>query len=156
MPAASPQQAQRTGVRKDGASPARNMVSTFSRRAQTTGTLQPWERETVQMPEVQRKATLAQIYFLNHYFDSLRYISDRRARLAAFERRMRERGYVAPEAQMEHTMQSLSLGQREPPTPAARSSISEAEYQRARAKHMAEERELLRRRRTKLRSLIHI
>lgn len=44
-----------------------------------------WEREMVDSPEVRRKAQVAQLYFLNHYFDSLRYLSDRRSRTEKFK-----------------------------------------------------------------------
>ncbi|PWN25682.1 kinase-like protein [Jaminaea rosea] len=47
--------------------------------------LQPSELEIANMPEVRRKANVCQLYFLNHYFDSLRYLSDRKTRLAHFE-----------------------------------------------------------------------
>ncbi|CAO1635640.1 unnamed protein product [Parajaminaea phylloscopi] len=47
--------------------------------------LQPSEMEIANSPEVRRKANVCQLYFLNHYFDSLRYLADRKERLAHFE-----------------------------------------------------------------------
>lgn len=114
--------------------------------------LQPWEKDVVQLPEVQRKATLAQVYFLNHYFDSLRYLADRRARLAQFEQGMREKGYVPEDQQLEQTLAAMNLGGRTSRTRAAASSrVSESEYRRARQQHFEEERAILLHRRTKLR-----
>lgn len=44
----------------------------------------PTEMELMNLPEVRRKANVCQLYFLNHYFDNLRYLSDRKARVAEF------------------------------------------------------------------------
>ncbi|WFD30720.1 serine/threonine-protein kinase dbf2 [Malassezia sp. CBS 17886] len=146
-----PPGADTAGAGAAGRSPAR---SSWRAGAGGPETLQPWELDTVQQPEVQRKATLAQIYFLNHYFDSLRYIADRRARLAAFEQSMSDQGHVPLEQQMEATMAGLSLGAGTPTkrTPRdAPGAVSEEAYQRARSRHMAQERELLLHRRSKLR-----
>lgn len=49
--------------------------------------LSSWEKEVAASAEVRRKANVAQLYFLNHYFDSLRYLSDRRSRATAFKAR---------------------------------------------------------------------
>ena len=128
------------------ASSAAAALSRSSWRSWNSGIdpLQPREKELVQSPEVQRKATLAQLYFLNHYFDSLRYLSDRRARLAAFEQRMEERGCRPPPSDpLEASMASLSLR--------PRGADAASEYRSARAAHFAQECELLRKRRTKLR-----
>ncbi|UZJ54682.1 hypothetical protein CBS101457_004002 [Exobasidium rhododendri] len=46
--------------------------------------LAAWESAIVDSAEVRRKANVAQLYFLNHYFDSLRYLADRRSRSIAF------------------------------------------------------------------------
>ena len=75
-----------------GVPPVPAMTRAPVRSLHPADTLQAWEKDIVQLPEVQRKATLAQMYFLNHYFDSLRYLSDRRARLAQFEQSMKKRG----------------------------------------------------------------
>ena len=91
--------------------------------------LQPWENEIVRSSEVQRKANVAQLYFLNHYFDNLRYLADRKARLARFQESTRARGLL-PEA------------------PDAEPS---AEYLKERNSYFGRERVLLRKRRTKLR-----
>lgn len=117
--------------------------------------LQPWEKEIVQSPEVQRKATLAQMYFLNYYFDSLRYLSDRKERLNQFNEQMKQRGLRPSDDDLTQTMQSLSLGAATRSRPATRSTtnmnIRAAEYERERNKHMAKERDMLRQRRSKLR-----
>lgn len=46
--------------------------------------LAPTEIEIANLPEVRRKANVCQLYFLNYYFDNLRYLSDRKARVADF------------------------------------------------------------------------
>ncbi|WFD49496.1 serine/threonine-protein kinase dbf2 [Malassezia furfur] len=152
-PTASPRtkrEAPPTAVRADPAAAAYARPSWNSHTA--ADLLQPWERDVVQMPEVQRKATLAQIYFLNHYFDSLRYLADRRERLAQFEQDMRAQGYVSREEQLEQTMAGMRLDRSPARAPAASTSaVSEAAYQRAREQHFAQERALLLHRRTKLR-----
>lgn len=130
--------------------PAAAALSRTSWRSQNAAEmLQPWERDVVQSPEVQRKATLAQIYFLNHYFDSLRYLADRRERLAQFEAGMREQGYVSPEQQVEQSLAGLRLGDAPRAAPASR--VSDDAYRRARQEHFAREREILLHRRAKLR-----
>lgn len=85
--------------------------------------------------------------FLNHYFDSLRYLADRRERLSNFEKSMRERGYQPPSDDLTQSLESLSLAG----SKRAGQQMSEREYQIRRAKHFEQERELLRKRRTKLR-----
>ncbi|PWN43707.1 hypothetical protein IE81DRAFT_288211 [Ceraceosorus guamensis] len=47
--------------------------------------LQAWEMDLLNKPEVKRKANVAQMFFLNNYFESLRYLSNRRARTTAFK-----------------------------------------------------------------------
>lgn len=57
-------------------------------RARTTDggrVLSLWEREILANPEVKRKATLAQLYFLDYYFDLLGYLHARKGRLATFK-----------------------------------------------------------------------
>ncbi|WVN85891.1 uncharacterized protein L203_101044 [Cryptococcus depauperatus CBS 7841] len=46
--------------------------------------LQLWERELLESPDVRRKATVAQIYFLDYYFDLLGYLASRKKRLETF------------------------------------------------------------------------
>lgn len=46
--------------------------------------LAPTEMEIINLPEVRRKANVCQLYFLSHYFDNLRYLSDRKARVTNF------------------------------------------------------------------------
>ncbi|KAG8874019.1 hypothetical protein FRB97_006200 [Tulasnella sp. 331] len=47
--------------------------------------LQLWERELVASPEVKRKATVAQLYFLDYYFQTLGYLAARKERRARFD-----------------------------------------------------------------------
>lgn len=47
--------------------------------------LQLWERQILSNPEVKRKATLAQLYFLDYYFDLLGYLHARKTRCATFK-----------------------------------------------------------------------
>ncbi|KAG9122936.1 hypothetical protein FRC07_000485 [Ceratobasidium sp. 392] len=68
--------------------------------ARGTGTrkgagLQIWEREKLNSPEVKRKAVVAQMYFLDYYFQALGYLSARKDRRAAFDADTRARG-LAP------------------------------------------------------------
>ncbi|KAF9007994.1 kinase-like protein [Cyathus striatus] len=46
---------------------------------------QPWELELLQSSEVKRKATVAQLYFLDYYFQTLGYIASRKERRAKFD-----------------------------------------------------------------------
>ncbi|BEI86802.1 hypothetical protein CcaverHIS002_0701480 [Cutaneotrichosporon cavernicola] len=59
--------------------------------------LEPWERELLAKDEIKRSATVAQIYFLDYYFDLLGYIADRRKRTEMFKADTEMRG-VAGEA----------------------------------------------------------
>lgn len=152
-PTASPR-GKTEGVRADAKNTAGMTRSSFH-SLNPMDTLQSWEKEIVQSPEVQRKATLAQMYFLNYYFDSLRYLSDRRERLNQFNEGMKQKVLRQPEDDLERTMQSLSMGQstRTRPVTCSTTSMSAraAEYESERAKHMAKERDILRQRRSKLR-----
>ncbi|WVR07582.1 hypothetical protein IAU60_004624 [Kwoniella sp. DSM 27419] len=80
-----------------------------------------WERELVESAEMRRKATVAQIYFLDYYFDLLGYISHRKKRLETFKADTTQRGVTGPD------------------------------YQRELSSYNGRERVLLRKRRTKLR-----
>lgn len=86
---------------------------------------------------------------MNHYFESLRYLSDRRESLKQFEQKMQEKGYAGPSGadDLASTMNALSLAHGRQ----GGARMSEQEYQRERAKFFAHQRELLRQRRTKLR-----
>ncbi|KZT58543.1 AGC/NDR protein kinase [Calocera cornea HHB12733] len=44
-----------------------------------------WQKEKLESAEVKRKATLAQMYFLDYYFQNLGYLAARRARRAKFD-----------------------------------------------------------------------
>ncbi|RDX51577.1 kinase-like protein [Lentinus brumalis] len=44
-----------------------------------------WEKELIDSPEVRRKATVAQLYFLDYYFNLLGYIAARKERRARFD-----------------------------------------------------------------------
>ncbi|TFY63480.1 hypothetical protein EVJ58_g3243 [Rhodofomes roseus] len=46
---------------------------------------QLWERELIESPEVRRKATVAQLYFLDYYFQMLGYLAARKERRAKFD-----------------------------------------------------------------------
>ncbi|WWC90715.1 uncharacterized protein L201_005652 [Kwoniella dendrophila CBS 6074] len=63
--------------------------------------LQLWERELVESAEMKRKATVAQIYFLDYYFDLLGYIANRKKRLEGFKADTTQRGVTGPEYQKE-------------------------------------------------------
>lgn len=47
---------------------------------------QAWERRLLESSEVRRKATVAQLYFLDYYFQSLSYLASRRERRAKFDK----------------------------------------------------------------------
>ncbi|EIN13270.1 kinase-like protein [Punctularia strigosozonata HHB-11173 SS5] len=84
------------------------------------GGFQLWERELIDSPEVKRKATVAQLYFLDYYFHLLGYISARKERRKAFDA-----------------------------STAAR-NVSSAEYAKEFKSYCGRERVVLRKRRTKL------
>ncbi|KAK2459745.1 hypothetical protein APHAL10511_008177 [Amanita phalloides] len=48
--------------------------------------LQGWELKLLESPEVRRKATVAQLYFLDYYFQSLAYLAARKERRAKFDK----------------------------------------------------------------------
>ncbi|KAJ7743868.1 AGC/NDR protein kinase [Mycena metata] len=50
------------------------------------GGFQIWERELLDNPEVKRKATVAQLYFLDYYFQTLGYLHSRKERRAKFDK----------------------------------------------------------------------
>lgn len=79
-----------------------------------------WERELLNSPEVKRKSTVAQLYFLDYYFQSLGYLAARKERRAKFDNDTDERG------------------------------VKGAEYTKEFKSYCGRERVLLRRRRTKL------
>ncbi|KAF8139750.1 AGC/NDR protein kinase [Boletus edulis] len=63
-------------------------VSMNTAKAATTmkpSGFQLWERELLESSEVKRKATVAQLYFLDYYFQSLGYLAARRERRARFD-----------------------------------------------------------------------
>ncbi|KAF5377285.1 hypothetical protein D9615_006467 [Tricholomella constricta] len=49
------------------------------------GAQQLWERELLESAEVRRKATVAQLYFLDYYFQTLGYLAARKERRANFD-----------------------------------------------------------------------
>ncbi|QRV76893.1 AGC/NDR protein kinase [Ceratobasidium sp. AG-Ba] len=53
--------------------------------------LQLWERELLNSPEVKRKAVVAQMFFLDYYFQALGYLKARKDRRAAFDSDVRSR-----------------------------------------------------------------
>ncbi|CAK5265448.1 unnamed protein product [Mycena citricolor] len=50
------------------------------------GGLKIWELELIENPEIKRKATVAQLYFLDYYFQSLGYLHSRKERRAKFDK----------------------------------------------------------------------
>ncbi|KAL8679682.1 MAG: hypothetical protein Q9186_004044 [Xanthomendoza sp. 1 TL-2023] len=84
--------------------------------------LTPDELEKCQSPKIKRLVNVAQLYFLDHYFDLLSYVHNRQSRQAMFE------SSIPPP----------------PETPAE-------DYEQARNKYLGRERANLRKRRTRLR-----
>lgn len=84
------------------------------------GQFQLWEKELLESSEVRRKATVAQLYFLDYYFQLLGYIGSRKERRAHFNEDTSSR------------------------------NLSSAEYAKEFKSYCGRERVLLRRRRTKL------
>ncbi|KAG9310253.1 kinase-like protein [Chiua virens] len=82
---------------------------------------QLWERELLDSSEVKRKATVAQLYFLDYYFQSLGYLAARKERRTRFD------------------------------ADTAKRQLSMAEYSKEFKSYCGRERVLLRKRRTKLR-----
>ncbi|GAA5869143.1 hypothetical protein JCM3774_003963 [Rhodotorula dairenensis] len=62
-----------------------------------------WEKVKLDSPEVKRKADVAQLYFYDHYFDLLTYLSARKIRLAAFKRSASARTLSPPDLATEWT-----------------------------------------------------
>ncbi|KAG8904953.1 hypothetical protein FRC01_008529, partial [Tulasnella sp. 417] len=83
--------------------------------------LKLWERELVESQEIKRKATVAQLYFLDYYFQTLGFLAARKERKARFDADTRTR------------------------------QLSPAEYAAELKSYNGRERVLLRKRRTKLR-----
>lgn len=61
-----------------------------------------WEREILASPEVKRKTTLAQLYFLDYYFDLLGYLHARKGRLNGFKSDVAARGLAPEDVQKEY------------------------------------------------------
>ncbi|BGP26581.1 AGC/NDR protein kinase [Rhodotorula toruloides] len=55
-----------------------------------------WEKLKLNSPEVKRKADVAQLFFYDHYFDLLTYVSSRKSRLAAFQSSISSRPTLTP------------------------------------------------------------
>ncbi|KAJ8591338.1 kinase-like protein [Rhizopogon salebrosus TDB-379] len=70
---------------------ARNMTTVKG------GGFQLWERELLQSAEVKRKATVAQLFFLDYYFMNLGYIASRKERRARFDADTNRRQLTAAE-----------------------------------------------------------
>ncbi|KAF8961010.1 AGC/NDR protein kinase [Flammula alnicola] len=58
---------------------------------------QVWERELLESSEVKRKATVAQLYFLDYYFQTLGYIAARKDRRSKFDQDTAARKLKGPE-----------------------------------------------------------
>ncbi|KAE8226625.1 hypothetical protein CF319_g782 [Tilletia indica] len=146
--------------------PARSWKSSFNNKVDA---LQPWERDILVKPQVIRKANVAQLYFLNHYFDSLRYLSGRKERWTSFQQSAQSRGLL-PASEEETTVASATSGATLSPllsgparrsprlassvaTPAAKSlalTHPDPKYQSELKAHLSTEHDLLRKRRTRL------
>ncbi|KAG6906765.1 hypothetical protein DXG01_012241 [Tephrocybe rancida] len=61
------------------------------------GAQQLWERELLGSAEVKRKATVAQLYFLDYYFQTLGYLANRKERRANFDKDTKARDLKAAE-----------------------------------------------------------
>ncbi|BGO93775.1 hypothetical protein NBRC10512_004564 [Rhodotorula toruloides] len=55
-----------------------------------------WEKLKLNSPEVKRKADVAQLFFYDHYFDLLTYVSSRKSRLASFQSSISSRPSLTP------------------------------------------------------------
>ncbi|BGP02179.1 AGC/NDR protein kinase [Rhodotorula toruloides ATCC 204091] len=55
-----------------------------------------WEKLKLNSPEVKRKADVAQLFFYDHYFDLLTYVSSRKSRLASFQSSISSRPTLTP------------------------------------------------------------
>ncbi|KAF8989322.1 hypothetical protein BDZ89DRAFT_227230 [Hymenopellis radicata] len=65
-----------------------NDINTQTARGGSTlklGAMHLWERELFESAEVKRKATVAQLYFLDYYFQILGYLAARKERRAKFD-----------------------------------------------------------------------
>ncbi|KZP08261.1 hypothetical protein FIBSPDRAFT_964951 [Athelia psychrophila] len=70
-------------------SPWNDDIQMQTARAGTTmkaGGFQMWERELLESPEIRRKSTVAQLYFLDFYFQTLGYLSARKERRQHFDK----------------------------------------------------------------------
>ncbi|KZT68829.1 kinase-like protein [Daedalea quercina L-15889] len=63
---------------------------------------QLWEKELIESPEMKRKATVAQLYFLDYYFQLLGYLSARKERRAKFDEDTATRKLTPAEYAKEH------------------------------------------------------
>ncbi|KAJ7293969.1 AGC/NDR protein kinase [Mycena rebaudengoi] len=62
------------------------MMETARNKTMKPGGFQLWELELLENPEVKRKATVAQLYFLDYYFQTLGYLHSRKERRAKFDK----------------------------------------------------------------------
>ncbi|KAJ7151681.1 AGC/NDR protein kinase [Mycena filopes] len=62
------------------------MMETAKGKTMKAGGFQIWERELLDNPEVKRKATVAQLYFLDYYFQTLGYLHSRKERRVKFDK----------------------------------------------------------------------
>ncbi|KAH0590113.1 hypothetical protein H2248_000290 [Termitomyces sp. 'cryptogamus'] len=78
-----------------------NDITMDTARAKTTlrqaGVQKVWEKELLESTEVRRKATVAQLYFLDYYFQTLGYLAARKERRARFDADTRARDLKAVE-----------------------------------------------------------
>ncbi|KAI9823479.1 MAG: hypothetical protein M1832_002490 [Thelocarpon impressellum] len=115
-------QAQAAVSRQELYQPREQAATTIRRAFENQRGLTQEELELLQNPQVRRLANVAQLYFLDHYFDLLNYVHTRQHRRAAFDEQV--------------------------PAPP---DTSEDSYEPALQKYLGRERANLRKRRTRLR-----
>ncbi|KAI5451235.1 serine/threonine-protein kinase dbf2 [Naganishia albida] len=87
VPPASHAQAQRQQAYQSHQVPVQTQPLQQPQQQQPTAppALTAWEKQILNDPDVKRKATLAQLYFLDYYFDFLGYLNARKGRLQTFK-----------------------------------------------------------------------
>ncbi|KAF8824036.1 hypothetical protein HHX47_DHR9000200 [Lentinula edodes] len=83
-------------IRMDTAKASTSSVSTIKQSG-----LPLRDRELLESSEVKRKATVAQLYFLDYYFQTLGYLATRKERRALFDKDTIDRGLTASETAKE-------------------------------------------------------
>lgn len=91
----------------------------------------------------ERPSVIPQSDFLNHYFDSLRYLSDRKVRSSAFNQSMASRNLLPSSHPQTQTQEEVEVDGQP-------SSSNDEIYKKELKSYLGRERALLRKRRTKL------